>query len=96
MSAKPIKSPIKAIKQFCQECLGVTRTAEQVRNCPAEDCPLYQFRMGKNPYRKPISEEKREEMRQRALKMGFGRDSFTGNDDKSSAERPQNGKTRAG
>lgn len=44
-----ITNPVKAIRAFCLECSGDS-TAE-VKNCPRVNCPLYPFRMGKNPYR---------------------------------------------
>lgn len=43
-----IKSPLKAIRQYCIECMG-----DQVREvpfCNVKRCPLYPFRLGKNPY----------------------------------------------
>ena len=47
---KKTKSPLKAIRYFCLECLG--ESPEEVKNCTCPDCPLYPFRFGKNPYRK--------------------------------------------
>lgn len=44
-----VKNPVKAIRAFCMECSGDS-TAE-VKRCPREVCPLYPFRLGKNPYR---------------------------------------------
>lgn len=45
-----IKSPLKAIRAFCIDCMG--GAVRDVKNCPSKICPLYAFRMGKNPYRK--------------------------------------------
>ena len=55
-----ITNPVKAIRAFCMGCSGDS-TAE-VKNCPVYKCPLYPFRMGKNPYRQRremTKEEKR-------------------------------------
>lgn len=45
-----IKSPLKAIRAFCIDCMG--GAVREVRICPSQICPLHAFRMGKNPYRK--------------------------------------------
>ena len=48
-----IKStPVKAIRAKCLECSNYQ--PKEVRNCLITDCPLYPFRMGKNPNRKGI------------------------------------------
>ena len=44
-----IKNPVKAIRAYCLEC-SCGQTSE-VKACPVYNCPLYPFRMGKNPYR---------------------------------------------
>lgn len=50
-------SPTKAIRIFCFECMGMDRRNpkaerpyEDVQNCTDFDCPLYDFRFGKNPH----------------------------------------------
>ena len=57
--ANEITNPVKAIRAFCLECSGDS-TAE-VKACPRLVCPLYPFRMGKNPYRqrREMSEEEK-------------------------------------
>lgn len=45
-----IKSPLKAIRAFCIDCVG--GQVKEVKLCPSQICPLHAFRMGKNPYRK--------------------------------------------
>lgn len=45
-----ITSPIKAIRAKCLDCCCDQR--EEVKLCPATTCPLYPFRLGKNPNRK--------------------------------------------
>lgn len=40
-------TPLKAIREKCIDCMeGFVR---EVPICPSKDCPLYPFRMGKNP-----------------------------------------------
>lgn len=58
-------SPLDAIKDFCMECCGYQR--DEVKTCSAPMCPLYDFRLGKNPYRKTkdYTEEELEKMRER-------------------------------
>jgi hypothetical protein len=43
-------SPVKAIKKHCLDCSGNSK--KEVRECIIQDCPLYPFRLGKNPNRK--------------------------------------------
>lgn len=43
-------TPIKAIRTKCLECSG--RSYKEARLCVIPDCPLYPYRMGKNPNRK--------------------------------------------
>ena len=53
-----LKSPIKAIRAKCLDCCCDQK--EEVKMCPATTCPLYPFRLGKNPFRKrEMSEEQR-------------------------------------
>ena len=40
-------TPIKSIRLKCLDCCaGIPK---EVRECPIEECPLYQFRLGTNP-----------------------------------------------
>ena len=58
--ANEITNPVKAIRAFCLECSG--DSTSEVKWCPREVCPLYPFRLGKNPYRQRremTEEEKR-------------------------------------
>jgi len=45
-------SPVKAIKKHCLDCSGGSK--KEMRECIIQDCPLYPFRIGKNPNRKGI------------------------------------------
>lgn len=48
-------TPIKSIRKCCLECSG--GSAKEVRECKITDCPLYSFRLGKNPNRKGIGKK---------------------------------------
>jgi hypothetical protein len=45
-------TPVKAIRAKCLDCC--CGQAKEVRLCPVEDCPLYLYRMGKNPARRGV------------------------------------------
>lgn len=63
-----IASPIKAIRAKCLDCSCGSR--EEVKLCPVHDCPLYDFRFGKNPFRakREYTEEQKAAMAERLLK----------------------------
>jgi len=44
-----VASPLKAIRNHCLECMGYQ--AKEVKNCPAKECWLWPYRMGKRPKR---------------------------------------------
>ena len=52
-------TPIKAIRAKCLDCC--CDQANEVKNCPCDDCTLYQYRLGRNPNIKPreLSDEQR-------------------------------------
>lgn len=59
---KEVKSPLKAIRTHCIECVG---SYSEVRECGGEgSCVLFPFRFGKNPFRKKtiLSDERKNEM----------------------------------
>jgi hypothetical protein len=77
---KERKTAIKSIRAYCVTvcCAG---DQEWVRECPdgvvhgsVPPCPLWSYRMGKNPN---ISEESREKRRESAKRSGLG-GKFTG------------------
>ena len=58
-------SPLMAIKAFCMECCGWDRS--MVKSCSAPQCPLFEFRFGKNTYNKrTLTDEQRQELAERA------------------------------
>ena len=42
-------TPLKSIRAKCLDCC--CDQAQEVRFCPSQTCPLWPFRMGKNPNR---------------------------------------------
>ena len=64
MKMDKITSPLKAIRCFCIECMG--GQVREVKDCTAPNCPLYAFRMGKNPYRsRELTDEERQAIAER-------------------------------
>lgn len=61
------KTPLKAIRMKCRECV---RTYHEIEACSTESCPLWAFRMGKNPYRakREYTEEERAAIAERMNK----------------------------
>ena len=63
------KMPIlKAIREKCLDCSGGSRA--EVKDCLVPKCALYPFRLGKNPWRRELSEATRDLRRQNAAKIG--------------------------
>lgn len=60
-------SPIAAIRAKCLDCMA--GSADEVRKCMAMACPSWPFRMGKNPWRAPASEARREASRRSAARL---------------------------
>jgi hypothetical protein len=48
-------SPLKALRLKCLDCC--CGSANEVRLCTAVDCPSWPFRLGKTPWRQPLSAE---------------------------------------
>lgn len=53
--------PLKTIRAKCLDCCA--GSAHEVRECASTNCPLWPFRMGRNPYLE-LSDEERERRRQ--------------------------------
>lgn len=47
---------LKTIHQKCMDCSAYQ--PKEIELCPSDDCPLYPFRMGKDPFKtaRPLSE----------------------------------------
>lgn len=63
-------TPLRAIKKHCLDCRFGSR--KEVAACEDEDCSLYPFRLGKNPFRpnRSLSDEEKKKMVER---LGRGR-----------------------
>lgn len=64
-------SPLKAIREKCIECCCGSST--EVKECTAQNCPIYPYRFGKNPFRqkREMTEEQKKAIadRLRAARM---------------------------
>ncbi len=74
-------SPLKALRLKCLDCCN--GSAQEVRLCTAVDCPSWPFRMGRNPWREPLSAAVRT---QRAATMARNRASALTTPDKTQAQ----------
>ena len=55
---------LRAIKLKCLDCS--TYNINEIKECPVKKCPLYPFRLGRNPFRKrELSEEERNKLSER-------------------------------
>ena len=66
-------NPVKAIRKYCLSCC--LESAFEVEKCPASECELWEFRMGKNPYRtkRELTPEQLEVARERIKKANAAR-----------------------
>ena len=66
---KKCKSPLKAIREKCIECMGGRESdgyVKRISECVSEDCPTYDFRFGNNPYHiQNLTVEQRQERSER-------------------------------
>ena len=66
-------TPMKAIRLKCLDCS--CGSSEEVKNCFAKKCPLYQFRFGYkldengNKRKRDLTDEQRQEMAERLKKV---------------------------
>lgn len=62
-------NPVKRIRKYCVEvcCCG---SANEVKLCPIQECPLYSFRFGKNIFRtkRELTDEQKAAMAERLKK----------------------------
>lgn len=65
---KTITNPVKAIRAYCLSC--VCGSSTEVDRCPIEECALYPFRFGRNPFRtkRELTEEQKTAMAERLKK----------------------------
>lgn len=73
MMMEKITSPLKAIKAKCLDCC--CGQLNEVKLCPAVDCPLFEFRFGKNPYHtRQLTEEQRQAYAEHMKKINEARE----------------------
>lgn len=61
-------NPVKAIRLKCIDCSG--GHVREVERCAIKDCPIYPFRLGKNPFRtkRELSDEEKERLKAQLAK----------------------------
>ena len=60
-------TPMKAIKAKCLDCCCGDRS--EVKDCTAKDCPLWAYRLGKNPNKtRTMTDEQRKAAAERLAK----------------------------
>lgn len=64
---KPRISRGDAIRAKCLDCAG--DSPAEVRRCAMVECALWPFRMGTDPYREPMSDERRAAAGERMRKL---------------------------
>ena len=63
-----IPSPVKAIRAKCLDCCYDQK--DEVRLCPSTTCPLWPYRIGKNPNRtRTMTDEQRKAAAERLAKV---------------------------
>lgn len=50
-----VLTPVRAIRKKCLECSG---RPKEIRLCQEQECPLFEFRLGRNPRRAGIGGRK--------------------------------------
>ena len=63
-------SPLRIIRDYCLAC-GEENSYSDVEACPIHDCPLYAFRLGKNPNRtgRILDDEQKAAMLEKLARM---------------------------
>ena len=56
-----------AVRKMCLSCMG--GSPMEVRLCASAQCPLWPFRMGTDPWRAPMSEDRRQAASERFKAM---------------------------
>ncbi len=62
-------NPVKAIRLKCRDCTN--GLLSEIENCAVKLCPLYAFRLGKNPFRakRVLTEDQRQAASERLAKQ---------------------------
>ena len=66
-------NPVKAIREKCIDCCCGSTT--EVALCDMDDCPIWAFRFGKNPYRtkRELTPEQLEAARERMRTLNLSK-----------------------
>ena len=76
------KSPLKAIRQHCLDCSN--GSASEVKNCSIASCSLYEFRLGRNPFRtRSMTDEQKQAAAERLKSARLVKKSLTNNEENS-------------
>lgn len=59
-------TPLNAIRAHCIDCC--CGQANEVKLCPAVDCPLHEFRFGKSNHKRTLTDEQRQAAAERLKK----------------------------
>ena len=79
---KKVKSPAKAIREFCIECMGGRESEgylNRVNECVSPDCWLYDFRFGKSPFHTKQLTDEQKKAKADQLKASVSADKISGN-----------------
>jgi hypothetical protein len=72
---KKCRTAVKASREMCIECMGGRNSEDyrrRIKECASDDCPIFAFRFGKDPYRKPnLSDDQRKKMGDRMRKINL-------------------------
>ena len=72
-------TPIRSIRRKCLECSNGSPL--EVKECPIDDCPIYPYRLGKNPARTGIGNIKALLPKNTPLNTGVNHQGKGGNTD---------------
>ncbi len=67
--SKSKKSPLKSIREKCLDCCGYQYS--EVRECHITDCPLWPYRMGRNPFHQRNMTDEQKQAAILRLKVGI-------------------------
>ena len=78
-------SPLKRIRQYCLQCSGDSQG--EVKNCPIKTCPLYDLRLGRNPFRtRSMTDEQKQAAAERLKSARLAKKSLNNNVENSEQE----------
>lgn len=80
-SEKKIETnPVKVIRLKCLDCC--CGSSKEVALCPAKDCPSWEWRFGKNPYRGERTEAQKAASRESMRKLQLAKKSRENTEEK--------------